>query len=306
MPPEAPVGLPDARDPVEAAVPAAAAPARPKARRQGFGWFFWACVAWVALVSLLALVADFLPLEEPDRTVRDMPRLSGPSLEHPMGLDASGFDLLSRVVYGGRVSLIIGVGTIIIGFLVGGSLGLTAGYFRGRLDAFFTGATNVMLAFPQLLLALAIVSFAGVSIRNILIALSILAVPSLYRVTRAATLAVADREFVTAARSLGATDFRIITREILPNVVPPMLSFGLLAVAIVIVAEGALAFLGLSVSDPTLSWGGLIQRGSEPQTLENAPHVALFPSGVMFVTLVALNTIGDRLSRRFDVRESTL
>jgi peptide/nickel transport system permease protein len=161
-----------------------------------------------------------------------------------------------------------------------------------------------MLAFPPLILALALVAFMGQKLSNVIAALTILSIPSLTRITRAATLTFSQREFVMAARTLGASHFRVITREVLPNVVPPMASFALLAIAVVIVAEGTLSFLGLSVESPSVSWGGLIQGGR--QQLDETPHVSLIPCGIMFVTLLALNYVGDKLRSVFDVREVRL
>jgi peptide/nickel transport system permease protein len=196
------------------------------------------------------------------------------------------------------------VASIAIGMLVGGTLGLIAGYFRGAIDTVITALANILLAFPPLILALALVSFMGQNLRNVIIALAILSIPSLTRITRAATLTFSQREFVMASRTLGASHWRVITREVLPNVVPPMASFALLAIAVVVVAEGALSFLGLSVEAPTPSWGGIINEGRD--ILDEAPHVALIPCAVMFVTLLALNYVGDKLRQIWDVREVRL
>jgi peptide/nickel transport system permease protein len=198
----------------------------------------------------------------------------------------------------------VGVSSISIGMAIGGTLGLVAGYFRGRADTFITALANIMLAFPPLILALALVAFMGQKLSNVIAALTILSIPSLTRITRAATLTFSQREFVMAARTLGASHFRVVTREVLPNVVPPMASFALLAIAVVIVAEGTLSFLGLSVESPSVSWGGLIQGGR--QQLDETPHVSLIPCGIMFVTLLALNYVGDKLRSVFDVREVRL
>lgn len=289
----------------------AVAPAAPAvATRNGLGVGFWLAVSWLVLVVGLAVLAPWLPfVDDPSSLDADALR-SGPSAAHWFGADDGGRDVFARVVWGGRVSLSIGVMSVGAGMAAGGFIGLTAGYFRGGYERTLMSAMDVMLAFPALVLALALVTFLsdpgrqGGSLFTVTLAVSILAVPALARITRAATLTFAQREFVTAARALGATHRRILTREVLPNVVPPMASFALLAIAVVIVAEGALSFLGLSVQAPQPTWGNLIAQG-RPQ-LENAPHIALFPCGVMFSTLLALNFVGDTLRARFDVKEVRL
>lgn len=303
------VVVPDAIEEVEltggttapAAVTPAAAPAKQKRR---FGVFFWLAVVWLVLLVALAVLAPVLPFVDDPSDFFPTAFRTSPSAEHWFGGDAIGRDLFARVVYGGRVSLTVGVASIAIGMLIGGTLGLIAGYFRGAADTVITALANILLAFPPLILALALVSFMGQNLRNVIIALAILSIPSLTRITRAATLTFSQREFVMAARTLGASHWRVITREVLPNVVPPMASFALLAIAVVIVAEGALSFLGLSVEAPTASWGGIINEGRD--ILDEAPHVALIPCAVMFVTLLALNYVGDKLQQAWNVREIRL
>jgi peptide/nickel transport system permease protein len=279
-------------------------PASPAKQKRRFGVAFWLAVGWLVVLVFLAVFAPVLPfVDDPKQFFPDAFR-TPPSAEHWFGGDAIGRDLFARVVYGGRVSLTVGVASIAIGMAIGGTLGLIAGYFRSGVDSVITAGANIMLAFPPLILALALVSFMGQNLRNVIIALAILSIPSLTRITRAATLTFSQREFVMASRTLGASHRRVITREILPNVVPPMLSFSLLAIAIVIVAEGALSFLGLSVEAPTASWGGIINEGRD--ILDEAPHVSLIPCGVMFLTLLALNYVGDKLRQIWDVREVRL
>jgi peptide/nickel transport system permease protein len=255
-------------------------------------------VAWIGLVVVGAVLAGVLPLKDPTAPLA-VPGL-GPSLHHPLGTDDLGRDMLARVVYGARVSMTVGFTSIALGLAVGGTLGLIAGYYKGRLGRLIMGAMDVLLSFPALVLALAIVTFLGQSLRNIVIAIGVLAIAPVARVIRASTIAFAAREFVTAARALGATDRRIIVREILPNVALPTLSFALIGVAVAIVAEGGLAFLGLSVRPPTASWGGMINEGRS--FLQRSPQMSLIPAGVMFVTVLAFNFAGDSLRQRVEDR----
>jgi peptide/nickel transport system permease protein len=262
---------------------------------------FWLAVAWLVAIAGLALFAGSLPLPGPTEALAGPPR-SGPSWSHPLGTDKLGYDLLSRVIHGARVSLVVGFASIALGMVAGGTIGLVAGYYRGRVERFLMGAMDAMLAFPALVLALAFVSFAGQSLRNVVLAIAILSVPAFARISRATTLAYSQREFVVAARTLGATGPRIMLREILPNVVLPVASFAVVAMAVAIVAEGALSFLGLSVQQVT--WGSMIAQGKEDLLL--APQSSLMPSGAMFLTVMALNLVGDRLRGLFDVREAAI
>ena len=290
---------------LEQSAPAMAAVTAPgRTRRQGNGVLFWIAVGWLATLVVLALLAGLLPfVKDPNLPFASNLR-AGPSAGHWFGGDAIGRDIFSRVVYGARVSLGVGVASIGLGLLIGGTLGILAAYFRGWLDSVLGAVTDVLLAFPSLIVLLTLIAFLGQNVRNVILGLTIIAIPTLFRVARSATMAVAQREFVVAARAIGAGHRRVIVREVLPNVVPPLLSYALLSVAVVVVAEGALSFLGLSVSAPTPTWGSLINEGRS--LLDDAPHVALVPCVVMFVTLLSINHVGDRLRSRFDVRESVL
>ncbi|MCK2221879.1 dipeptide/oligopeptide/nickel ABC transporter permease/ATP-binding protein [Actinomadura sp. ATCC 31491] len=267
-------------------------------RRLGPG--FWLSAGWIGLVLLAALLADVLPLARYDETLAGPPQ-AGPSLAHPFGTDGLGRDVLSRVTYGARVSLGVGVGAVLLGLAVGAPLGLLAGYRRKAADAVIMAVNDVAQAFPALVFALAVVAFAGANLRNVIIVLGVLGVPSWVRLVRGATLSHASREFVLAARVLGARDLRILWREVVPNVAVPASSYAFVGMAVVIVAEGSLAFLGLSVQAPTPTWGGLINEGRT--LMETAPHVVLAPSVVMFLTVLSFNLVGDRLRALTDVRE---
>lgn len=274
-----------------------------KSKRR-LGVVFWLSVGWLVLIILLAVFAKWIPgLPKPTDTGVGPPR-QGPTAHHIFGTDSLGRDMLSRTIYGARVSLTVGFSSIAIGLLVGGSLGVLAGFFRGRFEAITMGAMDVLLAFPALVFALALVSFMGARITTVTLAIGILSIAPIARIIRANTLTFSQREFVLAARTLGAKNRRIIVSEILPNVLPAALSFALVAVAVAIVSEGALAFLGLSVPAPNPTWGSMIAEGAT--RLQQAPHISFIPSGVMLVTVLALNFAGDSLRSVFDVREGRL
>jgi peptide/nickel transport system permease protein len=267
--------------------------------------FFWLAVAWVVLVVLGAIFADVLPIRSP--IIGDIPnRLSAPG-QHGflLGSDSNGRDILARLVFGARVSLIVSLTAVLVGSVVGGAIGLTTGFFRGWYERIVMSGIDVLLAFPALILILALVAYLNdQSLRTIALVFGFLAIPSYARVARATTLSVAEREYVLAARALGAKSSRILLRELLPNVALPIAAFGLVAVGVVIVAEGGLAFLGLSVELPSSTWGLMIAEGKIH--LRDAPWVALIPSLTMLLTVLSLNYVGDSLRSRFDVRESAL
>ncbi|MBO0730029.1 MAG: ABC transporter permease, partial [Acidimicrobiaceae bacterium] len=219
--------------PVQAGMVETAAEAVGVAPRKRLGVVFWVAAGWVILVILAALLANVLPLANPNVPLA-LPGLR-PSSAHWLGTDELGRDLLSRVVFGSRVSLIVGFASIGVGLAIGGVLGLLAGYFRGFLDAVIVGVSNILLAFPALVLGLAIVTFWGPSLFHVTIAIAVLSIAPLALVVRGSTVVYTEREFVAAARMLGASNRRIIFREILPNVLPSAVSLGLISVAVAIV-----------------------------------------------------------------------
>ena len=254
--------------------------------------------------------AAFLPFVKDPNKINDAFK-AAPSTEHWFGTDNIGRDIFSRVVYGGRMSLLIAATAIVVGLALGGLFGLMAGYYGRRTDRVISAGTDVLLAFPALVLTLALVGvlgerrwFADKRAWLVIASLAILSIAPLTRIVRASTLVYSQREFVMAARSLGARNRRIMVREVLPNVVPSMVSFALTGLALLIIAEGALAFLGQSVKVPTPTWGLMINEGR--QNLEDAPWISLMPAAVMFLTILAFNLIGDVLSKRFDIKESLL
>lgn len=313
----------------------------PKKFRQRGRFTKWISVAWLIFVVFTAIGASWLPyvkhscdqfanedlcsthldtnplLSERPPTwaffsettrpvVGDAPERAG-----FFGTDTNGFDIFSRTMFGARNSLLIGSMSIIFGILIGGTLGLIAGYVGKRVDKVIDTIMNIFLAFPALLLAIFIVGFfdssttseaKSRSIVPIIIALVILSIPPIARLVRANTIVFAQREFVLAARSLGAKNARVIVREILPNVFPAMVTFAITGMAILIVAEGALAYLGLSVSAPTPTWGAMIFGGQAK--LETAWWISIMPSIVLFLTVLAINLLGDALSEKFRIKEA--
>jgi peptide/nickel transport system permease protein len=271
--------------------------------RRRLGAVFVVALAWIALVALLAIFADVLPLQSPT----DMDLLGKralPDAQHWLGNDQLGRDVLARLIHGARISLTVGLLAPVIGVVIGGGLGMMAGYFRGPLETLTVGGVDVLLAFPPLVFALAVTTYLGQSVLNLTLVIGILGIPAFTRVSRAVTLTLSEREFVTAARALGTTDSRILLREILPNVALPLLAFFLLGVAVTIVVEGALSFLGLGVPPPAPSWGSMIGEGRE--SLDIAPWLAFLPAGAMFATVLAFNVVGDTLRALTDPRPGAL
>jgi len=280
----------------------AAIPQSARSRRP-LGKLFWLATGWIALVFLASALADVLPVPDPTH-MEMLDRRQPPSAGHWLGTDGLGRDMLSRLIHGARVSLTVGILAPLIGLIVGGTLGMSAGYFRRSTETVILGAVDVLLAFPPLVLALAITAYLGQTIANLTYVIGLLSIPAFTRVARAATLSLAEREFVLAARAAGASEPRILIRELLPNVIQPMLAFFLLAVAVTIVVEGALSFLGLGVPPPAPSWGSMIGEGRE--SLEIAPRIAFLPAIAMFVTVLAFNFVGDTFRAITDPRQTAL
>lgn len=273
-------------------------------KRKGLGFFFWLCCTWLAINILGAIFANFLPIQNP-LNEPFAGEWNGPSAKHWFGTDEIGRDIFSRVVYGSRVSIQVGFGAVAVGFAIGGTLGMFAAYRRGKFDLILSLLMITALAVPGLIAAIAVLDFwTPAALTKIILVIGVLSVPLFFRVIRAATLSVATRDFVVAAKAQGATTKRIIFRELLPNIMPIALSYLLLGVAAVVVLEGTLAFLGLSVTPPTPSWGNMINEslGSFPQST----WLALFPSLAICLFLMALNFVGDRLRAYFDVAEIKL
>jgi peptide/nickel transport system permease protein len=194
------------------------------------------------------------------------------------------------------VSLVVGLGAVALGLLIGGTMGLIGGYLRGRLDGAIVIVIDVLLAFPMLVMAIAITAYLGQTLWWVTVAIAIGSIPAFARVLRATALSVSERDYVRASRSLGASHVRVLREDVLPNVTPVVATLSCIAVAVAIVAEGGLSYLGLGVPPPQPSWGAMIAGGRT--VLATAPHVSLEPAAVLFVTVLAFNLAGDRVQRR--------
>jgi peptide/nickel transport system permease protein len=291
-----------------------------KARAKRLGIMGWLAIGWLVLVALMAIAPGIFPVPGLKERSREAVLNDdfGPQPGHWLGLDTSGFDMTTKVIYGTRASIVVSVGAVTFGLLIGGFFGLIAGYFRGLLDTVITTAFNVMLAIPQLVLALTLVAIFATSapgeevtyfrrVMTVLLAIGIVSIPILGRITRANTLTWSEREFVLAARVIGTKTSRILWREVLPNVLPAMFSIVLLGVGVAIVVEGGLALLGVGVpaAVDSPSWGNLI-ASLRSQLFLGRPWGVLAPSIAVFFTVLSLNYLGDVVRARFDVRESVL
>jgi peptide/nickel transport system permease protein len=253
----------------------------------------------LVVVVALAVAAPWVAPREPNRPNLGA-RLSPPSLEYPFGTDHYGRDVLSRTLYGARVSLTVGIAAVGIGALFGVLLGLVAGYVRGAVDSVVMRVIDVMLAFPLLLLALLLIVVLGSNVLNVIIATGISTIPQFARVVRGSVLSIREREYVHANRALGAAHVRTMLRHVLPNTLAPIIVMATLYTASVIILEANLGFLGFGVQPPQASWGSIVNDGR--RYLAQAPWVSIFPSLAIVVTVLALNTFGDGLRDAMDPR----
>jgi peptide/nickel transport system permease protein len=248
---------------------------------------------------LVALAAPWLAPYDPN--AQDvLLKLEPPSAAHPFGTDDFGRDVLSRVIYGSRISLFVGAIATLAGVLAGTLIGVVSGYFGGLVDRVVTALTDVLLSFPQLIMGLILVAVLGASLTNLILAIAITAVPAFVRVARASTLAMKERDFVDACRSLGFGDPRIMFMHVLPNILDEVVVMGSLWFAAAIRTESTLAFIGLGVPPPTATWGGIIRDGFD--NLLDAPWLSIFPSIGLLAIMIALNLIGDGLRDATDPR----
>jgi peptide/nickel transport system permease protein len=256
-------------------------------------------LAMVVIYVGVALTVGFLPLHDP--LLPSTQRLVGPSPEFPFGTDALGRDLLSRIMFGARLSIRVAVLSVVIATLVGGTLGLVSGYLGGLADMAIGRVLDVFFAFPAILLALGIVAALGPDPNNVIVAIAVVYTPIFARVVRGPVLALKAREFVEAARAVGATRARIVIRHIVPNLMSTLIVQVSLALSWAVLTEGALSFLGLSAQPPAPSWGVMLSEGR--QYLEFATHLAVFPGLAIMIAVLGFNLLGDGLRDALDPQQ---
>ncbi|KGR77915.1 nickel transporter permease [Ureibacillus manganicus] len=259
-----------------------------------------AAIAGATVVFTIMILAILAPLIAPyDPTHIDMSKkFQGPSSEHWLGTDDKGRDILSRLLFGSRISLTVGILSTLLGAIVGVVLGIVAGYYGKWIDSVIMRICDVLLAFPGLLLALAIVSILGPSTTNTIIAIAIFAVPTFARIVRGSTLSVKKLEYVDAIRAMGSRDTRIIFKHILPNITSPIIVQATLYIASAIITASALSFLGLGTQPPDPEWGTMLSNGRS--YIAQAPHITLFPGLVILLVVVGFNLFGDGLRDALD------
>lgn len=254
------------------------------------------------IVILFLLVGIFAPLLAPndplEHSLQHM--LAKPSLDHPLGRDELGRCILSRIIYGARISLFIGLIVISIGILVGVPLGVISAYYGGRTDFIIQRFIDTMLTFPGILLALILIAMLGVGLQNVMIAVGISTIPIYARLARSSVLSIKARQYVEAARSIGASDTRIITQHLVPNSLSPIIVQSTLHMATAILWAAGLGFLGLGVAPPTPEWGAMLNGGR--LYIRVAYHVATFPGMMIFITVLGFNLLGDGLRDALDPR----
>ena len=258
--------------------------------------------AGIAMLTLFALSALFAPLLAPQDPLRQNldEDLVSYSVEHPLGTDKLGRDILSRTIYGARISLIVGCATVALSVTIGFALGSLSGYFGGWVDQSLMRLVDILMAFPGILLAIAFTAVLGPGLDHVVLALCLIGWTTYARLVRGEILALREREFIHAARALGCRPTRIILRHLLPNLLPPLLIQATFGLAAAIVAEGSLSFLGLGVEPPTPSWGSMLNDGR--QFLLVAPHMISYPGLALMLTVLALNLVGDVLQDRLNSR----
>ncbi len=261
---------------------------------------------WLAvgagILLLLIVTALFAPLITPHDPLHQTlsEDLIGYSAGHPLGTDKLGRDILSRILHGGRISLLVGISTVTLSLAIGLIVGSMSGFFGGWIDQLLMRLVDILVAFPGILLAIAFTAVLGPGLDHVVMALCLIGWTSYARLVRGEILALREREFIQAARALGCHPQRIISRHLLPNLLPPLLIQAVFGLAAAIVAEGSLSFLGLGVEPPAPSWGSMLNDGR--QFLLVAPHLTTYPGLAIMLTVLALNLVGDALQERLATR----
>lgn len=258
-------------------------------------------LAILVILALGAIFADVIADYDTKVIAQNISeRLQGPSAAHWFGTDEFGRDIFARIPHGSRVSLVVGLISVSVSLILGGSLGAFAGYYGGRVDMIIMRIMDIFLAVPSILLAITIVAALGTNLVNVMLAIGISGIPSFARIVRAAVLSVKDQEFVESARAIGTSNATIIFREILPNCMAPIIVQATLSVASAILSTASLSFIGLGVQPPAPEWGAMLSSGRN--FLRDAMHLTLFPGLAIVVTILALNLLGDGLRDALDPR----
>jgi peptide/nickel transport system permease protein len=280
------------------------------ARRRRIDLLPWVCLVWLAVLGAAAVLAPWLPLPEGRNATAALaepiylePLKYG---DHPLGTNGAGLDMLTRAIFGARTSMLISVTAIAIGVTVGGLIGVVAGYYRKGVDRTIGIVTNSVLAVPPLILLIALAAILDPGIRNMAFALALLTIPSMVRIARANAISFAQREFVLAARGMGASRLRIMVRELVPNVALPLFSMAVVSISALIVAEASLSFLGLGIPQPEPTWGNMISEAQAGNTMEDQPFILIVPGLFLFMTVFSFNLLGEQAQRRWDPRSAKL
>ena len=252
-------------------------------------------IALVSVAALAPLIAPHNPTQQ--NLANDLAASSG---EHPLGTDKLGRDLLSRILYGSRISLLVGISTVTLSVLIGLMVGSLSGYFGGWVDQLLMRLVDILMAFPGILLAIAFTAVLGPGLDHVVLALSLIGWTAYARLVRGEILGLKEKEFIHAAQALGGSPARVITLHMLPNLLPSLLIQATFGVAAAIISEGSLSFLGLGAEPPTPSWGAMLNEGR--QFILVAPHLTAFPGLAIMVTVLALNLVGDGLRDRLEKR----
>jgi len=253
----------------------------------------------VAAMFMMAIFAPYLAPYKPDE-IQLRERLSGPTMKHPLGTDQFGRDILTRIMYGGRISLIVGLAGTTVGLILGCAVGVKAGYAGGWWDESLMRAMDILMSFPYLVLGMGLMAIFGASLKNVIVTIGIISLPRFARLMRGVCLSLKEREYVKAGLSLGASGTYMIVRHIIPNSMAPIIVLYTLSIATAINMEAALSFLGMGVPPPTATWGGLISEGRS--FMLKAPWIATFPGIAISLTVLGYNLLGDALRDMTDVK----